>query len=268
MKRNPNSSCSATPTTLIRDAGPYSTRNTAKGALLVEAGQVVDALAGGMTIDQVRNAVLGGSLLSQRSINSRKGIWDRIHYRYLTHRIDWVIASLIEAHQHGDRSDEFVSLLYLHYALRDRLTYDFVTEMLWEKSCLNRVPVSRNEVLDLLDAKALDHPEIERWTESSRVKLGGNMLSALRDFRVLEGIQKKFMARPKLPQSTAAHLLRILVAEGNRGRQILEHTTWRLFLLAEQDVATALARLASDGQIQFEKLGSTVVLQTPPHWED
>ena len=62
VKRNPNSSCSATPTTLIRDAGPYSTRNTGKGALLVESGQVVDALAGGMTIDQVRDSVLGGSV--------------------------------------------------------------------------------------------------------------------------------------------------------------------------------------------------------------
>jgi hypothetical protein len=268
VKHNPRTGCLDAPSLAIRDAGPYSTRNTAKGALITEVGQVVAALAGGMTIDQVRDAVLGGSQLPQRSINSRKGIWDRIHYRYLTHRIDWVIASLIEAHQHGDRSDEFVSLLYLHYALRDRLTYDFVTGMLWHKSGRNRIPVSRNEVLDLLDAKAPDHPEIERWTESSRVKLGGNMLSALRDFRVLEGIQKKFMARPKLPQSTAAHLLRILVAEGNRGRQILEHTTWRLFLLAEQDVAATLARLAADGQIQFEKVGSTVVLQTPPHWED
>ena len=140
MKRNPNSSCSATPTTLVRDAGPSSTRITAKGALLVEAGQVVDALAGGMMIDQVRNVVLGGSLLSQPSINSRKGIWDRIRYRHLTHRIGWAIASLIETHRHGNRSDEFVSLLYLHYALRDRLTYDCVTEMLWHKNCRNRVP--------------------------------------------------------------------------------------------------------------------------------
>ena len=90
----------------VRDAGPYSTRNTAKGALLTEAGQVIGALARGMTVDQVRDAVLSGSLLAQRSINSRKGIWDRLHYRYLTHRIEWIIASLVEAYglgSHGAR---------------------------------------------------------------------------------------------------------------------------------------------------------------------
>ena len=99
------------------------------------------------------------------------------------------------------------SLLYLHYALRDRLTFDFVTEVLWNKGYQTRPAISRNDVLDLLDAKAPEHPEIGRWSESSRVKLAGNMLSALRDFGVLEGIQKKFLVRPSLPLSTAKHLL-------------------------------------------------------------
>ena len=267
VKHNQKTSDSATPSLAIRDAGPYSTRNTAKGALLTESGQVVAALARGMTVDQIRDSVLGGSLLAQRSVNSRKGVWDRIHYRYLTHRVDWVFSALVEALEHGAHGLEFVSLLYLHYALRDRLTYEFVTEVLWHKGYRSRPPVSRNEVLDLLDAKAPEHPEIERWTETSRVKLAGNMLSALRDFRLLEGIQKKFLVRPGLPLTTASHLLRILIAEGDRGCEVLQNTTWRLFMLTEQEVATTLAALALEGEIQFEKVGTTVVLQTPKHWE-
>ena len=267
MESNQKTSNVAAPLLAIRDVGPYSTRNTAKGALVTEAGQVVTALARGMTVDQIRDAVLSGSLLTQRSVNSRKGVWDRIHYRYLTHRIDWIISSLIEALELGAHGAEFVSLLYLHYALRDRLTYDFVTEVLWHKGYQNRPLVPRNDVLDLLDAKALDHPEIARWTETSRVKLAGNMLSSLRDFGVLEGIQKKFFVRPSLPLSTAAHLLRILIVEGNRGREVLENSTWRLFMLTEQEVAATLANLAREGEIHFEKVGTSVVLQTPKHWE-
>jgi hypothetical protein len=267
VKHNRNTSYLATPALAIRDAGPYSTRNTAKGALITEAGQVVAALTRGMTVDQVRDAVLSGSLLTQRSVNSRKGIWDRIHYRYLTHRLDWVMASLIDAFKNGAHAPEFTSLLYLHYALRDRLTYDFVTEVLWHTGNKTRPLVVRNAVLDFLDHQRPEHPEIERWTESSRVKLAGNMLSALRDFGVLEGIQKKFLVRPPLPLSTAAHLLRILTAEGNRGREVLENSTWRLFLLSEQEVAATLANLAREGEIHFEKVGTTVVLQTPKHWE-
>ena len=250
----------------IRDTGPYSTRNTAKGALIAEAGYVFAALRGGMTVEQVREEVLGGALLPQRSRNSRKGIWDRIHYRYLTHHIEWIVSSFVEALDKGSHSREFISLGYLHYALRDRLTFDVVTEALWHKGYQARPLVPRNDVLDLLDQKASQHPEIQRWTETSRVKLAGNILTALRDFGVLEGKQKKFLVRPSLPLTTAEHVLRILTVEGRCGREVVEDSTWRLFMLTEQDVAATLAKLSREGHIHFEKVGMTVVLQTPPEW--
>ena len=49
--------------------------------------------------------------------------------------------------------------------------------------------------------------------------------------------------------------------------EVLENSTWRLFMLTEQEVAATLAALAREGEIQFEKVGTTVVLQTPKHWE-
>jgi len=251
----------------IRDNGSYSTRNTAKGALVAEAGQVFAALAGGMAVEQIRDQVLDGEMLSQRSRNTRKGIWDRIHYRYLTHRIRWIIDAFVAALDVGSHSREFISLLYLHYALRDRLTYDFVTEVLWNKGFHNRPFIPRTEVLDLLDAKSEAHPEIQKWTETSRVKLAGAMLTALRDLGLFEGTQKKYLVRPSLPTPTAEHLLRILVAEGNRGRKILEDPTWRLFMLTEQEVANTLTQVAQESEVQFERVGSTVVLQTPDQWE-
>ena len=252
----------------IRDAGPYSTRNTAKGALIAEVGHVFAAIRGGTTIEQVREDVLGGVLVPQRSRNSRKGIWDRIHYRYLTHHIGWIISSFTEALDVGPHSQEFISMAYLHYALRDRLTFDFATEALWHKGYQTRPFVSRNDVLDLLDQKAPEHPEIQKWAETTRVKLAGNILTALRDFGVLEGTQKKYLVRPALPSSIAEHVLRILTVEGCRGREVIESPTWRLFMLTEQDVAATLAKLSRDGKIHFEKVGMTVVLQTPPQWEE
>jgi hypothetical protein len=167
----------------------------------------------------------------------------------------------------GAQDPEFTSLLYLLYALRDRLTYDFVTSELWLKGHRGRPVVSRNDVLDLLTSAALDQPQIDRWSESTRVKLAGSVVTALRDFGVLEGEQKKRLAQPPLPLSTATALLRILVAEGCRGRRALEDHTRRLFLITEAEVAQLLATLAGEGTIRFEKIGTTVVLETPAAWE-
>ena len=120
----------------------------------------------------------------------------------------------------------------------------------------------------IFSTAARRQPQIERWTESTRIKLAGSILTALRDFGVLEGQQKKFLVRPSLPLSTAEALLRMLVAEGCRGRQVLQDPAWRLFLLTEPEVAQSLAKFAQQGTIRFEKAGATVVLETPKEWEN
>jgi hypothetical protein len=247
-----------------RDAGPYSARNTSKGALIEEAARVFGAFSSGLPIEDVREQVLHGTLLSQRSSQNRKRIWTLLQQRYITSGLPWLTALLIETSSQGAHRSEFVSLLYVLYALRDRLTFEFVTTVLWPKG--SGSAVSRIDVLDLLKA-ATSQPQIDRWTESTRNKLAGSVLTALRDFGVLEGRQKKRLVRPRLPLSTAAALLRLMVTEGRRGRGLLEDPAWRLFLLTDSEVAQVLARLDQEGTIRFEKAGSTVILETPAEWE-
>jgi hypothetical protein len=252
---------------VVRDTGPFSARNSSKGALIDEANRVFAALARGQSVETVRDQVLGGALLTQRSRENRERIWSSIQQRYLIHTAPWLTSKLAKLCESGPHNSEFVSLLYLLYALRDSLTFDFVTSVLSVKG-QSRPVVSRNDVLDFLNQAAGRQPQIERWTESTRIKLAGSILTALRDFGVLEGQQKKFLVRPVLPLSTAEALLRVLIAEGCRGRQVLQDSAWRLFLLTEPEVALSLAKLAQQGTIRFEKAGTTVVLETPKDWED
>src|SRR5262249_21158175 len=163
-----------------------------------EAGRVFQALHAGLSVPEVRDRVLGGKLLTQRSRSTRERIWDSLHHRYLAHRVGWVIRDLAGASIAGPQSREFLSLLYLHYALRGRLTYEFATRVLWPRWCRGQLAVAREDVLDLLDRASAEQPQIRRWTEKSRVKLAGSILSALRDFGLFRGIQKKSLVRPVL----------------------------------------------------------------------
>ena len=103
----------------------------------------------------VREQVLGGSLLTQRSRENRERIWTLIQQRYLIPTTPWLTSQLAEMGESGSHGREFVSLLYLLYALRDRLTFDFVTSVLSVKGHQSRPVVSRNDVLDLLNQAAL-----------------------------------------------------------------------------------------------------------------
>lgn len=251
----------------IRDTGHYSARNTSKGALVNEAARVLRSLHDGHSLESVRDRVLSGEVLEQRSRPNRKRIWTLIRQRYLVDELPWLTTILSQASATVPESTEFVSLLYLLYALRDHLTFDVVTQIVWEKSLETPPLVSRNDVLDLMIHAADKQPQIERWSESTRVKLAGSILTALRDFGVLEGKQKKTVIRPPLPPATAEALLRILTAEGIRGREVIESESWRLFLRSESEVASELAALSRDGRIRFERVGGTVVLDTPTEWE-
>jgi hypothetical protein len=250
-----------------RDVGGYSARNSSKGALLEETARVFLLISTGASLDTVREQVFRGSVLTQRSFHNRKRIWTTISHRYLLKNEQWLELLLSQKCQLGAHCAEFSSLLYVLYALRDRLTFDFVTQVLWLKDHWTRPAISPNDILDLLTAAVPDQPQIARWSEATRIKLARSVLTALRDFGLLEGKQKKVLVQPPLPLATAEIILRILVREGFRGRQILENHAWRLFLLKESDVAQVLSKLAFDGIIRFEKAGTTVVLETPSAWE-
>jgi len=139
----------------VRDTGPYSARNSSKGALIDEAGRVVSAMRQGHSVAEVRDDVLRGALLTQRSRENRERIWTSIHQRYLFPTTPWLTSALADACESGSRAQEFVSLLYLLYALRDRLTFDFVTKVLSTKDHQARPIVSRNDVLDLLKPRGI-----------------------------------------------------------------------------------------------------------------
>lgn len=248
------------------DLGSVSTRNTSKGALIAEAHAVFRALGSGMALDEVRGACLTGRLLRQSARETRHRIWEALHWRYFAWRPPrWILGDLEEAAK-GDAADRrFVGLAYLHFAQRDRLTFDFVTEYLWIRWKNKLFEVRRDDVLDFLADYEPRDTAVKKWRESTRKKLAGNVLSALRDFGVLTGTRRKSQQRPVVSPEVALHLCRVLDGEGLRGRALLKARDWHLFLWEIHDTSHALAHLAQRGEIRFERTGRTVMLDVPGH---
>lgn len=251
----------------VRDTGAYSTRGAGKGGLLAESAAILRALQGGVAPEDLRAAVLAGRLLHQRARITREGIFKRLAHRLLDHGEPWIYEALSAALDHGERSPEFLSSLLLRYVLQDRLVFDFVTGPLWARWREGRLVVDRDDLLAFFDQAREAQPQVARWTEPTRKRLAGDILSCLRDLGLLEGTQRKRIVRPVLPLSTAEHLLRVLIVEGRRGAEILEDPTWRIFLCSPNDVADVLTRLSQTRRIGFERAGSHIVLHTPAAWE-
>ncbi len=247
---------------LGRDKSPPSARNSSKGALLSEAFAVFHAVSEGVRVDKLRVAALETRLFRQTARETRRRIWDSIHWRYFAWNPPrWVISDLSSAATTEPHDPRIQDLLYLHYARRDRLTFEFVTDFLFARWHQRQPAVCRDDVLDFLASHHGHEPAIRTWSDSTRKKLAGNVLSALRDFGLLTGVQRKVLQRPVVPLEVVLHLCRLLHAEGLRGRTLMEAPDWRLFLWEPHDISMALAQLAQRGEIQFERSGRTVILE-------
>ena len=247
-----------------RDTESYSARNSSKGALIPEATAVFRALASGTSLDDVQHASLAGRLFRQNARETRRRIWQALNWRFfIWEPPTWVIADLAKACVDSTTEKEFIGLVYLHSTRRDRLTFDFVTQALWRLWRSHVRTIRRDDVMDFMAENVPLHSQ--RWRESTRLKVAGNVLSALRDFGLLSGVQKKVLQRPHVDLGIVLHLCRLLEAQGLRGRALLEAQDWRLFLWDVQDTSQALAQLAQRGDLRFERSGQTVVLDVPKH---
>lgn len=250
------------PLARLRDLGAFSSRNTTKGALLNEAFLLFRTMREhGSTVADLRENALRGQAFPRASFENRQRIWDCIHHRYFAPGIPWVFNSLATATVSGVGSSDFVSLAYLYFSLRDRLTFAFVTGVLWERWQARSLAVSVADVLKFLDGESKNHPVVKKWSPSTRTKIAQSTLAALRDFGVLHGIQSKQIQRPAVSSEAVFHLLCILLAEGRHGRAVIEAPDWRLFLWSDDDAAKALAELAQRRWIRFERGGRTVILE-------
>jgi len=209
----------------------------------------------------VRREVMEARLFQKASYENRCRIWDLLNFRYFAPKSKWVINALAEASLKGARAPEFTSLAYLYYALRDRMVFDFVTGPIWRMWLDRSRAVGTTTFFEFLEAVSHEHPEVKRWREATRGKVGQSNLAALRDFGLLLGVQNKQIQRPTITLETAFHLLCVLAAEGHQGRSALEASDWALFLWGESDVADALHRMAQARWIRFERGGRTVILE-------
>jgi hypothetical protein len=244
-----------------RDRSPFSSRNTSKGALIEEIFGIFGAVRKRLPLEDVRKATLEGAILRKSSFETRRKIMDAVSYRYFWPNCEWSVRALAEATESGLRSPAFVSLAYLYYALRDRLTHDFIVGPVWERWTRRSTSLGPAELVAYTGELAAREPHMKKWRESTRIRLARQILAALRDFGLLQGIYSKQIRKPAISPETTFHLLCILLAEGLEGRSVVEALDWRLFLWSESEVAHALGELSQKRWIRFEKSGRTVMLE-------
>jgi len=95
----------------------------------------------------------------------------------------------------------------------------------------------------------------KQWSPTVTRKMARGILAALRDFGILEGEVRKRVAPVHLPVEACALIAFKLHEMGHSGRDLVQHTDWRLFLLGETGVERLFLECHQHGWFHFESAG-------------
>jgi len=243
-----------------RERARWSSRNSSKGALLLESVKCLQFLAAGHSVDKLQRAIQEQDLLGKRTWEARRRYWSLISWRYLTPPGSAVMRALVALSCRGADDPVLRGALYFHFCLSDRLTFDIATDLLWTLQQQGRDIINTAEVEAYIRAGVATHPEVDRWSSRTLSKLASSVLSALRDFGRLAGGVKKRLVQPLLPDELLVYVCKFLSAEGKTARGILEAPDFRLWGRTPQEVGVHLAKLSQSGTLRFEWGGDIAML--------
>jgi hypothetical protein len=101
------------------------------------------------------------------------------------------------------------------------------------------------------------------WSDPTILRIAQGLLSALRDFGVLQGAARKRIAPAYLPIAAFAYLAFYLKQHEPSGAKLVELPDWRLFFLSREGVERFLFEAHQHNLLEYHAAGSVTHLTFP-----
>ena len=154
-------------------------------------------------------------------------------------------------------------LLYFHSARADRLLYDAVTEILVPMQARGLVDIGVQDLQRPLAKWVEEGKTTGHWSEPTITRIAQGLLSALRDFGVLQGAINKKIAPSFLPTESFAYIVFYLKQHQPSGAKLIELPDWNLFFLPREGVERFLFEAHQRELLEYHVAGSAARLTFP-----
>lgn len=243
-----------------KDVDRFSTRIIKAGALLEDTRILLLKWDQAKSVE--RNLLLArtGNTLGKASRSRVEDILKIVRGRYFKENgAATCLQHLIKGRMSPEALDR---ILYYHAALADRLIYSFVADFLFDRHQHGDVRVTVEDVLQFIRLAVRQGRINPPWAEYTRLRVARGLLSALRDFRVLEGAVQKRFAPVSLPLPAFVYVaFRLRQRAGGIG--LVRHPDWRLFFCSPAEVDRLFIQAQQHGYVQYEALGEIVRIEFP-----
>ena len=241
--------------------GRYSSRIIKAGALLADTKtllahwDVEDSVRGNM------NRIRRENLFGKASRSRVQDVLEIFRQRFLGE--DCVTKALVVLVQKRLSAAALDRILYFHAARSDRLLHDTVTEVLTPLQARGITEIDTLEIQGPLKKWADAGKTSGDWSKPTILRIAQGLLSALRDFGVLQGAAKKRIAPAYLPVAAFAYLVFYFKQHQPSGAKLVELPEWRLFFLPREGVERFLFEAHQHNLLEYHAAGSVTRLTFP-----
>ena len=239
----------------------YTTKIIKAGALLPDTKALLSCWDPEQTVADNLREIRRRNLLGKTSRSRAQDILAIFRQRYLREEsVAKALARLIRNRCNGNALDR---ILYFHAARADYLLRDVVLEILLPQWVRGVTEVSVTEVHRVIRQWVTAGKTTSIWNDCTLRRVVQGLLSALRDFGVLQGAVNKRIAPAYLPLQAFCYIAFYLKREQPSGTKLLDMVDWKLFFLPREGVERFFVDAHQHGLLEYHAAGSVTRLTFP-----
>ena len=245
----------------LPQSSPYTSRIIKAGALIGDTKTLLSHWDVDVSVHENIRRVQRDNIFGKASRSRVEDILAIFRNRYLTEKS--VTKALVALVRQKFASPALERLFYFHSARADRLLYDTVTEIvapLRESGLIdiNVAHLQRSLTQWVDEGKTTGH-----WSKPTIARIAQGLLSALRDFGVLQGSVNKKIAPDYFPIEAFAYVVFYLKQHQPSGAQLIGLPDWKLFFLGKESVERFLFEAHQRELLEYHVAGSVTRLTFP-----
>lgn len=238
----------------------YVSRLAARASMFGDLRILLAAMPADAPRAAYRSAVIEENVLSRRTRAAREKTWKELAARYGIDEASPLFRAYRGEYDRAASGTDRSLTTYLLFALRDSLVRDLGTAWLYDYLRSAPAELRSGDVLAFISAREATHPEVGGWSASSRDNIASHYLSALKEFGLARGAQRKVSVRPSPGAAPVRFLLRALMLSGASNVAAVQSTLFRLLGLSLDETVSLLFRLNADGSLRCRIQGDVVEL--------
>lgn len=187
------------------------------------------------TIDDIKSFIINDNIFSIRAISTRQAVFRCLNKRFFSDsRIDMNLTNFLNSSKISNSAKNYI--IFYKLAKADELVYDITFKLLYYMMISNLQVINTKNIQEFFKKNEKEHPEILKWSVTTKIRLARHYLSIMKDFQFLNGSKLKTLNKPEIPIEAILFLIFYLKKEEKFLEKVLDHEDFKLLILDKNEI--------------------------------